>query len=55
MRPNAIERTIAAPDAFFSVMKNDLFVSGVVSPLTGTSIVFDVSPGAKVSVPDAAT
>ena len=42
---------IAAPVAVVSRSENVSLLSGIVSPFTLTSMVFFVSPGAKVSVP----
>ena len=46
---------IVAPVALVICTVNVSFASKSVSPLTGTVTVFDVSPGANVTVPEPAT
>ena len=49
--PVPVAVSIVAPSAFESSMATVSSVSSTSSPLTVTSIVFSVSPAAKVSVP----
>ena len=50
-----VDRCNGAFTAFDSTIENVSLISGVVSPLTSTLIVFAVSPGANVSDPLVAT
>jgi hypothetical protein len=54
MVPVALAWAIVAPDGVDSATVRVSFASTVVSPTTGTTIVLEASPAAKVSVPDCA-
>ena len=55
MVPVAVASAISAPDASDSASVRVSAPSSCASSSTATSTVFAVSPGAKTSVPDAAT